>query len=326
MQAMISTPAFLLAALAVAVMGFAIQRGATCTVAAVDEVIARRSVRRLAAMVEASLWVAGGLVLAQAIGALPMAPGAYAVSAWTVGGAALLGFGAWVNRACVFGAIARFGSGEWAYAMTPVGYLAGCLSVNVLFAPPPPQPLGGASPVLAAAVWLVLPFIGFASWRLMRAWRSLPDDARDAPARRLWTPHAATSVIGVTFLASWLLAGGAWPYTELLYDVARGMAESVPARVLLFVALWGGSLVGGRTAGRWRGTRATAPQLLRCFAGGALMAWGTLLIPGANDGLILVGMPLLRPYAWLAFATMCATIAAAVVASRVLARPAAAAS
>ena len=41
------------------------------------------------------------------------------------------------------------------------------------------------------------------------------------------------------------------------------------------------------------------------------MGWGSLLIPGSNDGLILVGMPLLWPYAWVAFATMCASIAAA---------------
>jgi len=43
------------------------------------------------------------------------------------------------------------------------------------------------------------------------------------------------------------------------------------------------------------------------------MGWGSLLIPGGNDGLILVGMPLLWPYAWVAFAAMCATIAAALV-------------
>ena len=44
---------------------------------------------------------------------------------------------------------------------------------------------------------------------------------------------------------------------------------------------------------------------------GLLMGWGSLLIPGSNDGLILIGMPLLRPYAWIGFATMCVTIAAA---------------
>ena len=53
-----------------------------------------------------------------------------------------------------------------------------------------------------------------------------------------------------------------------------------------------------------------------CFAGGALMGWGSLLIPGGNDGLILIGMPLLWPYAWVAFATMCLTIAAAQVMQR----------
>jgi toxin CptA len=39
------------------------------------------------------------------------------------------------------------------------------------------------------------------------------------------------------------------------------------------------------------------------------MAWGGLLVPGSNDSLILLGMPLLWSYAWVAFATMCAAIA-----------------
>ena len=43
-------------------------------------------------------------------------------------------------------------------------------------------------------------------------------------------------------------------------------------------------------------------------AGGALMGAGSSLIPSSNDGLIRVGLPLLRGYAWLAFASMCATI------------------
>jgi len=49
-----------------------------------------------------------------------------------------------------------------------------------------------------------------------------------------------------------------------------------------------------------------------------LMAWGSVLFPGGNDGLILLGMPLLRPYAWVAFVTMCATIAVALVAERTM--------
>ncbi|MBI5721516.1 MAG: YeeE/YedE family protein, partial [Burkholderiales bacterium] len=132
---------------------------------------------------------------------------------------------------------------------------------------------------------------------------------------RIWQPHAATAVIGITFLFTLLLAG-AWAYTDLLADLARGVAENLLTRVLLFAALLLGAAWGGYTAGRWKPAWPSARQWALCLAGGALMGWGTLLIPGSNDGLILVGMPLLRPYAWLAFGTMCLTIAAAQVVRR----------
>ena len=50
------------------------------------------------------------------------------------------------------------------------------------------------------------------------------------------------------------------------------------------------------------------------------MGWGSLLIPGSNDGLILIGIPLLRPYAWLAFASMFVAIAAAMLVQGFLGR------
>ena len=59
------TVATLLALACVFAMGYAIQRGGTCTVAAVEEVLTQRRAYRLLAMLEASLWVAGGLALAQ---------------------------------------------------------------------------------------------------------------------------------------------------------------------------------------------------------------------------------------------------------------------
>ena len=106
-------------------MGYAIQRGATCTVAAMDEVVRRRGFNRLASMLEASLWVAGGLLIAQSLHLLGTMPGGYAITWVTVLGGALLGFGAYVNKACVFGAIARLGSGEWTYVVTPIGFWSG---------------------------------------------------------------------------------------------------------------------------------------------------------------------------------------------------------
>ncbi len=106
------TVVWLACVLSVGVMGFAIQRGATCTVAAVDELLTKRRVNRLVAMLEASLWVAGGLALAQLAHLERSMPAGYAVSVWTMVGGAMLGLGAWVNGACVFGAVARLGSGQ----------------------------------------------------------------------------------------------------------------------------------------------------------------------------------------------------------------------
>src|SRR4051812_774118 len=132
MRIMIASAAFLIAAICAGVMGYAIQRGATCMVAAVDEVLVRRRATRLVALGEAAFWVTGGLFVAHALGALRSPPSGFVLTAFSVGGGALLGAGALLNRACVFGTIARFGSGEWAYAATPLGFFVGCLTVGPL--------------------------------------------------------------------------------------------------------------------------------------------------------------------------------------------------
>jgi uncharacterized membrane protein YedE/YeeE len=311
-----------IAALAVGAMGYAIQRGGTCTVAAIDEVLTNRRAHRLTAMLEASLWVAGGLALAQLLNIAGSMPGGYAIDRWTIVGGVLLGLGAWVNGACVFGAIARLGSGEWAYVLTPVGFYVGCLSVMPLFARPTEEMHTESSPLLMAAAVLGPLFVGYALWRTLPTLLQLRHTAPlKLLQKKVWAPHAATIVIGITFVITLLLAGR-WAYTDVLADLARDMAGSVSVGVFLLIALYAGALLGGWTAGRWQSVPLSEPQLARCFAGGVLMGWGSLLIPGSNDGLILIGMPLLYPYAWLAFATMCVTIAAALMAQRAwLARP-----
>ena len=326
MPLLLTSVAFVVAAICAGLMGYAIQRGATCTVAAMDEVVRKRSLDRLAAMFEASLWVVGGLLIAQSLHFLGQMPGGYAVTSVTIVGGALLGFGAYVNKACVFGAIARLGSGEWAYVATPAGFYVGCVTSSHLFWFAPQQKLPQDSPVLHAPAWVALGFAAFVVWRLARSVSAAPLPAV-APsesvfrrvaaglAARVWTPHAATTVIGVTFLFMLVLVG-AWAYTDVLVELARGMAGNLVARCLLALALFAGAALGGYTAGRWRSTRPSLAQLAKCFGGGALMGWGSLLIPGGNDGLILVGMPLLWPYAWVAFLTMCVTIGVALVVER----------
>jgi toxin CptA len=305
--------AFALAAAAACalVMGAAIQRGATCTVAAVSEIIEQRRASRLASLLEASLWVAGGLLLLRRLPvALPALPTAYALNGWTLLGAALLGWGAWINRACVFGAVARLGSGDWAYAATPVGFYLGCLSVGPLVATAMPRALPAGSLLWAAPGMLTLVFAFFVLWRVSGPWRRR--GSRPGPA--WWTPHVATVSIGIAFLAL-LLLEGAWAYTDALASAARGMAMDTAVRLFLFACLLLGALAGGWRAGLLRWQAPSLAQMLRCLAGGLLMGWGSLLIPGSNDGLILLGLPLLWPHAWAAFATMGIVIALARTAS-----------
>jgi Sulphur transport len=327
MQILLVSVAFVISLLCAGVMGFAIQRGATCTVAAVDEFVNKRKLNRLISLIEASLWVVGGLLIAQALHLLPRMPAGYSVGWLTIVGALMLGLGAFVNGACVFGAIARLGSGEWAYVLTPFGFYVGCLTVGTFFPPPPPR-LNAASPLFDMAMWLAIVVAALMLYRVTQPLMFGDKDRDQTIAQRLrstltnhiWSPHAATGVIGVTFVLILLLIGGTWAYTEVLADLARGMAGSLAARILLVLALFIGAIIGGYTAGRFRSTRITTAQMAKCLIGGMMMGWGTLLIPGSNDGLILIGMPLLRPYAWLAFLTMCVSIGIALVAKKYIAQ------
>ena len=313
----------LLAALCVLAMGFAIQRGGTCTVAAVDEWVNQRRVKRLMALLEASLWVAGGLALARLAQWAGSMPPDHAATAWTVIGGVLLGLGAWLNGACVFGTVARLGNGDWAYAITPLGFMVGCLSVMTVFAQPTsPIPAADTSWLQAAHVAGPL-FVLYALWRITPPLLALRRPGGLAALRqRVWAPHAATIVIGVCFVVT-LLVAGRWAYTDVLAALADAMRRGslqLTLPLLLLVALFGGAMLGGWTAGRWQPTPPRAAQLLKCLAGGALMGWGSLLIPGSNDGLLLIGIPLLRPHAWLAVASMVIAIVIALTAQQRWAR------
>jgi hypothetical protein len=305
MMVSIASLVFVLAAICAALMGYAIQRGATCTVAAIGEILHKRKTSRLLALAETSLWVAGGLLTARAIGLLPMLPGGFAVTGWTVVGGVLLGLGAFVNRACVFGAIAQLGSGHLAYILTPIGFYIGAVTTAGLFGAMMPVPIPTLAPGSSLPLWLAPLFLLFAAWRLLSIVRRPHDDGNWA--QKVWAPHEATIVIGITFVVM-LVGVGAWAYTDLLVQLAHGMANGWIWQITLLFALLVGASIGGWTGGQLGWRRLRLGDMLRCLFGGMLMGWGSLLIPGGNDGLILVGIPFLWPYAWVGIIVMCLTI------------------
>ncbi len=303
----------LVAALATGVMGFAIQRGATCTVVAIGDIVHRGHWSRTIALAEAALWVAALMLIARRAGVTMVLPPGFAPTLATVAGGVLLGLGAVITGACVFGAVARLGSGDWAFAATPVGFYLGCVVFGRLMGLVPPARATMPSAIAVAPCWLAVLVGAVAVWRLARhaSARVDPEEAVRWHRRvvRAWTPYTATLVIGVCFVVV-LLAEGPWAYTDALAEFARGH-DAGAVRLGLFFTLLAGAIVGGWSAGLLGHRPVRAVTLARCLGGGALMALGSLLIPGSNDGLILLGLPLLQPYAWLAFGVMAATVAVA---------------
>jgi toxin CptA len=108
-------------------------------------------------------------------------------------------------------------------------------------------------------------------------------------SHKVWSPHAATVIIGICCVVTLLLTGR-WTYTDMLAEPARGMV-AVTARLMPML-------------------------LLAALFGGALIGWSSLLPPGSNDSLLLVGLPLLRPHACLAFLAMVLSITAAILAGQ----------
>jgi toxin CptA len=265
--------------------GFAIQRGNTCTVVAVRDLLQRREPTRALAILHAMTWVAG---LAACVGllfghALP-AP-AFAADGAVVVGGALLGLGAIVNGACAVGTIARLGNGDWAWLWTLPGLLAGALAYRLV-----------PAAFAAYVVWL--------SPRALRRGFGAGDALRGP-----WHPTAATTAIAIAFvLAS--TASGPWAYTAMLDRFVDGRFADGAALLLPFAALVGGAMLGGGIGRGERGRRTNARQRRNCFVGGAIMGLGGRLAGGSFDAHTLLGQPLLLPHAWTAMGVAYAVVAA----------------
>ncbi len=310
MAELLASPLTLLVALlAAAGMGFAIHHGGTCMVAAVNHLAAKGSPSKLVALVECGLWASALGLVAATLGFGFTASPAYPIGAGTVVGGLLLGLGAWLNDACVFGSIARIGGRDWHYLLTPPGFFLGSLlHFNLVGAFP-------AHEMQTAGFGLAPLFAVLAAASLLASWRALRRGGGSLAG--LWDYRHATIAIGFAFVVLVVLAGP-WTYTEALGRVTHGNGPLHWSEGLLFAALLGGAILGGR--GRSSATKLVPRRALLCLAGGMLMGIGGSLVPGGNDNLILVGLPNLQPHAWIAITAMVLAIATGLQAGKLLRR------
>ncbi|MCH9666291.1 MAG: YeeE/YedE family protein [Actinomycetia bacterium] len=290
--------ALLVALVLVFVMGVAIQRGNTCTVVAIDDIVHRQSWDRLLAIVYTWFWVAGGLTLvALATGVRPT-PQVVPITVWSVAGGLLLGIGAVINGACTTGSVARIGSGEYAFGLTLIGFYLGCVIAPHLFGRLATTHVR-STPALTSLDYPIPTLLGLGVVTALTVRRLVlgPHESFREFLRNAWDPRTATFIIGLLFVAL-VQVFGPWAYTELLGDVSRGIGDLAIERIALLVVMLAGAVVAGRSMKGAKLIGPLAPRVIRCFCGGIIMGAGFAVAPGAFDGLTLYGQPLLLPFAW----------------------------
>jgi len=279
---------FLLLSLAFS-LGFALNRSSTCAVIAMTELLQERKPARFVAFFECTLW--GALIYA----AWQMASGPQAhwsALGYAATGGVLFGIGAFVNGACAFGSVGHLGNGDTQFGFTFLGMYA--VSTVASFANLLPTVMTSSMSLQMAAPVTLLLLVGFALLRFVI-------QRNNAAAFLKMT--CAMLAIGVAYATIVLLKPG--------WSIALSHAQSLPlASVAITVAMFAGSvgsrwLARGRTGIKWPSLRGA----LRRLAGGVLMGGGATLIPGGNDTLLLVGLPIGAQEAALAYLLFALSIA-----------------
>jgi toxin CptA len=313
---------WLIAPALAAIAGFSLSRGGICAVAAVRQVIEERRWRLFISFLECAAWALLALIIADALGLKMLGawPARMMFGAAMLGGA-LFGLGALVVGACAFGAAGRLAAGEISFFAVVPGFLLGVVGAHRVGADAG-APAPAAFALHGAALLMVSITLGaFALWRISTAWRARAQvrGFGDWITNPNWPPAVAMAVIAFANVGLLLLVLS-WPYTTLLTDLAfRRGAELVFRAVLVGVFVLGafaGSLLAGRFSVRLGSLRHWGQR----FMGGVLMGMGAALIPGGNDALVLMGLPLMQPEAFAAYGAMIAIITAGVLAQRAFTR------
>jgi toxin CptA len=158
---------------------------------------------------------------------------------------------------------------------------------------------------------LVAALVVFVGWRIGTAVQGMgrfPEGVIARLAAPNWPPALAMAIIAIANIGLLLLVAN-WPYTTVLVDVATGQGMQNLLRAALVLIFFGGAVLGAISAGGFEIRGASLGEISSRTMGGMLMGVGAAMIPGGNDALVLIGLPLLQAPAFAAYAAMIAAIA-----------------
>jgi hypothetical protein len=305
-EQLISSLAFLLPCVGALLVGWSVNHGGICAVAATRDLVERRDARLTIAVGFAA--AAAGLVLLPiswlSSGQVHLA-GSVPVGESLLFGAGLLGLGAVVNDACLLGSLGRLGSGELRFLGVPIGLALGYALTRI-------QPVTlHVSPSVLNHPTLFGGFVlsAFALLLLATGGRLIRDRMHIAERRQpLLLAMLVLGVCGTLLYA----ARPGWGYADA---VQRGFGGAPMAMIDGAGGTWlalmtiagsiGAALMAGRFDRRWP----TPLSMARSVAGGVLMAFGAVRVPGGNDSLLLAGVPSGSPSGIVAYLTMTTSVA-----------------
>ncbi len=262
-----------LALLLVTALGYANQRGSTCAVSAADEIIEQRSFHRLAG------FLVVGSVSAAMLFALGSAPRMVAVPGWAaMAGGVIGGLGVALNGRCAMGTIASLGRGRIDRLATLVGFFLGAVAVLDLLGlqaavavhdPSQSWVYGGLATAVSGTAWYL------------------------ARSRTTSSPGWMGLIGFLNAVLAWMMVN--WSYTGGLTRLASGMDADVFAFLVFLAVLLAGSFVAAVRAGTFKTQQSLPRDWSRSGLGGFMLGAGSALVPGSNDAMLLVGVPLVVP-------------------------------
>ncbi|MGB5484119.1 YeeE/YedE thiosulfate transporter family protein [Parasphingorhabdus sp.] len=294
-------PSYYVIALAF-ILGFALSRAATCTVAATDRWVNQGKLDWLFGLTVVASWAAIMLFLLVKWTGRVHLPLDIALNGQLFFGAGMMGLGAIINRACFIGTVGYIGTGKFSYILSFIGlgfalWLAGGKGLD-LFGPITFLPRTTIEQTPAKQIALGL----FGMIALVSLWLVL--------IKRKWT-YVALITIGVC-AATIYGTRPEWAYTALLNSFLQGQGLSVGKTVeLAVVALFAGAIISSWLKDRFKPEWGGWKLALTNLAGGFLMGIGASAVPGGNDVLLMWTIPGLTFYGLVAYLTMIATIAVA---------------
>lgn len=266
-------------------IGYLINQGGTCAVAASREVVAGRPPSLFLGFALAA--GTAGLVtlpLAQWLGPAGHLAGGGAFGWPLLLGACLVAIGAVLNDACLLGSLWRLGNGEIRLLLLPVGLAIGFYAVQATHF----GAIAAAQPRMPSLAIVVSAFALLAL--LAAAVLILVDRNRMAGQIPLVISMALLGIAGSVLF----VVRPGWTYADVvrlavappMKMISRGIGIVLPASMTII-----GALVAAIQARTFRLTRLNIAAVVRTLFGGAIMAFGAALIPGGNDSLLLGAIP-----------------------------------